>query len=97
MIKTLLIKKKYYEEIKKGLKNVEYRAYTPYFKKLFKIKPDFIKFHFQGRTHIYATVIEIRVIKPSKFLKNQAKRDGIKIGNKLFRIVLGKIITKKEL
>jgi hypothetical protein len=97
MIRTLLIKKKYYDLIKSGIKNVEYRAHNKYYKKLFKNKVNYIKFHYQGKCHIYAEVFRLELIKTPKSIKIQAKNEGIKIGNKIYRILLGKIIKKGDI
>jgi len=90
MIKTLRIKRVFFNEIKSGIKKIEYRDFKPFYKRLFKEKINWLKIHYQGKEKLLVEVLKIRIIKPNKSLKEQALKHGIKLGPKIFKIYLGK-------
>ena len=93
---TLRIKKEFLDQIRSRRKRVEIRAYSPFYRKVFKDgKPDLIKFHYQDiKDQLIIKCDDLLVLPTDKVMKKTALKYGIKLGKKHYAIFLGKIVNK---
>lgn len=60
----LAIKKVYFNEIKDGLKTIEYRSYTPFYKRMLLDKnPTVLKLHYYTAAQLVLKIKAIKLIK----------------------------------
>jgi len=70
--KTLRIKKVFYDKIKTGEKNTEYRSDKLYYQRLFAKKVTSVILHYQARKYLLVEVLEInRIPKPERFKNSE--------------------------
>lgn len=87
LVKTLRIKKKFFDAIKNGSKKKEFRDKKKFYDALFKIKPTHLKLHYQGKEKIIVGVKSIKVIPTPRIFHST----GIKFSNKCYEIDLGSV------
>jgi len=68
----LPIKKIYYEEIKSGVKKIEYRNYTKFFKNAFNKNPKKIRLHYYANNYIDCNIIKIDLVNIPKRFKDSS-------------------------
>jgi len=72
MIAVITINKLYYDQIKNGLKKIDYRNNSLYYQRLFSKNINKIKFHYYKPEYIIKNVLLIELINIPEFLKNSA-------------------------
>lgn len=88
IVRTLRIKKIYFDRILSGEKKAEYRDYKPFYTSLLEPIPTWIIFHYQNpRDKLIARVLGVEVIDTPERLKVSA----IPFGEKVYEIKLGRI------
>jgi len=89
---TLLIKKKYFNQILNEEKKEEFRSVKPFYEKMFIKEPKTLKLHYQGNENLIVEVLNIEKIKTPEELLNS----DIQFPDKVFRIKLGKILEYSQ-
>lgn len=86
LVKTLRIKKIFFDKILSGEKKIEYRDYRPYYENLLlRELPSHLFLHYQKPRQALVEVTAIKVVPTPEFLKGGA----IKFGPRVIEIHLG--------
>ena len=85
-VKTLRIKRIYFDRILSGEKKIEYRDFKEYYHGLFKDNPTHLFLHYQAPRRALVEVKKIEVIKTPEKLKDSK----ISFGAKVYAIHLGR-------
>ena len=96
IVKSLRIKKIYFDEIKAGSKKIEYREKKPYYDSRLRKKLTHIIFHYQKSAKILVEVKSIRVINAPKKLIPEMKKLNFKNTKKIYAITLGRSRTLRR-
>ncbi len=92
---TLRIKKIYFDRILSGEKKVEYRDFTPYYKRLIRDRQEplnYLYLHYQDTRGLVVKVTGVKVVKTPQSLKESK----IPFGPKVFKIDLGLSILVEQ-
>lgn len=84
MVKTIRIKKVYFDLILSGQKRLEYRSVKPYYRFFESKDLRALVLHYQGKRRLLVSVVSVDKIRRPKFLE----KSGIDFTSRVYRIEL---------